>query len=64
MVYTIITLLIPYIHYVKMQLNDVIKGIGWYWAFVALLIHIDIAKIASILILVLVSVTYATNLYS
>ena len=26
----------------KMQLNDVIKCIGWYWTFVALLIQIDI----------------------
>ena len=28
-----------YICHVKMQLNDVIKIIGWYWAFVALLIQ-------------------------
>ena len=27
-----------------MQLNDVIKSIGWYWAFVVLLMHADIAK--------------------
>ena len=27
-----------------MQLNDVIKSIGWYWAFVALLIQTDTTK--------------------
>ena len=27
-----------------MQLNDVIKSIGWYWAFVVLLIQTDITK--------------------
>ena len=27
-----------------MQLNDVIKSISWYWAFIALPIQVDIAK--------------------
>ena len=43
MVCMIITLLIYYIHYDKMQLKDVIKCISWYRVFVALLIQIDIA---------------------
>ena len=44
MVYVIITLSIHYIHYVKMQLNDVIKSIGWYLVFVTLPIQINITK--------------------
>ena len=44
MVYIAIFLLIRYIRHVKMQLNDVIKSIGWYWAFVVLLRHADITK--------------------
>ena len=41
MVYIIITLLICH---VKMQLSDVMKSIGWYWAFVALQIQINPTK--------------------
>ena len=37
-------LLIRYICHVKMQLNDVIKNIGLYWAFVVSLIPTNIAK--------------------
>ena len=37
-------LLICYIHHVKMQLNDVIKSIGQYQAFVVLPIQTNIAK--------------------
>ena len=44
MVYMIITPLIGYIRYVKMQFNDVIKSIGWYRPFVALLIQINMAN--------------------
>ena len=36
--------LISSLHHVKMQINDVIKNIGWYRAFVALLIQTDITK--------------------
>ena len=43
MFYMIITLLIHYIHYVKMQLNEVIS-IGWYQAFVAIPIQFDTTK--------------------
>ena len=45
MVYTIIFLLIRCIRHVKMQLNDVIKSIGWYRAFVPLPTQPNIALI-------------------
>ena len=44
----IITMLIDYIRHVKMQLNDVIKSIGWYRAFVALQYKSILPKIAPI----------------
>ena len=37
-------LLIHYIRNGEMQLNDVIKSIGWYWALAVLPIQTDIAK--------------------
>ena len=37
-------LLICYIRHGEMQLNDVIRSIGWYWAFAVLPIQTDIAK--------------------
>ena len=44
MVYLVIFLLIHCIRHVKMQLNDVIKSIGWYQAFVSLPTQINIPK--------------------
>ena len=44
MVHMVIFLLIHHICHVKMQLNDVIKSIGWYQAFVALPTENNIAK--------------------
>ena len=44
MAYNYYSGLISSLHHVKMQINDVIKNIGWYWAFVALLIQTNIAK--------------------
>ena len=44
MVYMIINLSICYIHYIKMQLNDVIKSFSWYRAFVDLLMQFNSDK--------------------
>ena len=44
MIYTVIFLLIHYVYHIKVQFNDVIKSIGWYWAFVMLPIQTNIAE--------------------